>query len=276
MKTLEEASIKNNWDYFINYLDRRVNGVLTGIEELDAYLLGLGNVTVFQGDTGTNKSTLMLQIALHQLEQGHPVLMLDKENGQGRIRSRLTCQMNAISENDLLVADRAQRLKWVKPVMELPFFVYTESVKDFEVIEKRIEEMSRAFPTKPLMFMVDSLQALTPVTEDQRVSLEKWLYWADSMKIQYDGRLTILMTSEVRRAAYEAQEAVGRAKGTNAVEYKAEVLLNLKEMKDTGQIKVEIAKNRDNIKGGVIKLEKMFSDPSNNRSFMFKLKGSLR
>jgi KaiC/GvpD/RAD55 family RecA-like ATPase len=274
MRTLEEACIKTNWDSFVSYLDRRVSGIQTGITALDSYLLGLGGVTVIQGDTGTNKSTLMLQIALNQLMQGHPALIIDRENGQGRLRSRLTCQLNGISETDLLVGTREQRLVWVKPVTKLPFYIYTESVSDFVILETRIKEMADLYPEKPLLLIIDSLQALVPVNEDQRVSLEKWLYWADGMKVQYDGRLTILATSEVRRAAYEVKEAIGRAKGTNAVEYKAEVLLNLKEVPDTGEIKVEVAKNRDNIKGATIKLRKVFADPNNNRSFTFCLEGA--
>lgn len=273
MKTLQEVSISKNWDSFVHYLDRRVTGIQTGIDALDRYLLGLGGVTIIQGDTGTNKSTLLLQIALNQLIQGHPVMMLDKENGQGRLRSRLTCQINNISEVDLLVANKEQRLEWVKPVVKLPFYIYTENVKNFEVIEQRLREMSDMHEGKPMLLLIDSLQALSPTDTDQRISLEKWLYWADSMKVQYDGSLTIIATSEVRRAAYDIKESIGRAKGTNAVEYKAEVLLNLKEVKETGEIKVEVAKNRDNIKGAVIKLEKCFSDPNNNRSFIFKLRG---
>src|SRR5689334_1532290 len=127
MKPLSETILDKGWNGFLAYLERRLKGVATGIPELDDYLLGLGAVVLFQGETGSNKSTLALQILHHQLSLGAAAIMLDCENGQNRIRMRLMCQANRISETDIKVARTSMETlkRYRKPLVGLPLHVYT-------------------------------------------------------------------------------------------------------------------------------------------------------
>lgn len=270
MRSLDEASITRNWDSFIRYLDRRTLGMQTGIKTIDQYLLGLGGVTLIQGDTSSCKSTLALQIAHHNMLKGAACLMFDRENGDGRVRSRLTCQANNISETTLMVATREERLKYVEPVTKLPMYVYTESVNTQEVVTERLAEMMDKHKG-PAILLVDSVQAMAPVDDDQRVSLEKWMYFFDALKVQCDGRLTVIVISETKRAGYGSEEGIGRGKGSNSLEFKAETLLDMQENKETGNVWLKIAKHRDGIKGARFELARVLANPANSRSFTFKM-----
>jgi len=276
MRSLNESHISQNWDSFKDYLRRRLRGVLTGIEGLDKFLLGLGNIVVLQGDTGCNKSTLALQILHHNLLLGNPGIIIDKENGEGRLRSRLLCQTSKKSETTLLASSDDEILPFAARVAALPLHIYTEALRDFDAIALRVGEAFSRYPNRPLIVLIDSLQALTPVDADQRVNLEKWMYFFDELKVAHNGRLTIIITSETKRAGYGTEDGIGRGKGTNAIEFKAETLLDMRQSEREGEVELLVAKHRDGIKGARFNLEKVLADRNNNRSFVFLMKEALR
>lgn len=272
MKPLADAHIGNmpGWKSFQQFLAKKQKGLRTGIEALDATLMGIGGVTVIQGETGTNKSTLALQIALHNLKKSVPVLMIDKENGEGRIRSRLLCQYYNKCERSIRAQSIEQLTEMIKPVADLPLYIYTESIKNTEEIAQRVRDLRTSHPQQPAILLIDSLQAMNAIDDDQRISLEKWMYFFDELKVQHDGKLTIIITSEKNRASYGSAE-VGGAKGSNSVEYKAETLLDLR-MLDNGNLRLKVAKSRDGARGMEVDLAKVFED-GQATSFTFNLVG---
>ena len=270
MRSLDETRIDKNWKAFLAYRDRRLQGVQTGIDAFDKYLLGLGGVTTIQGETGCNKSTLALQIVHFNLKLGHPCLMLDRENGDGRIRSRLMCQANNVSETEIKVCSIEQLKKYREPVKDLPLHVYTEATKDLELLKSRVEEALQVYQ-KPLILLVDSVQAMPPLDPDRAMNIEKWMNYFDQLKLDYEGKLTILITSEINRASYGLEGGLGAGKGSNAIEFKSETLIDLRSGQGPNDIKALIAKDRDGQKGAMFLVEKQFADPNNGASFTFKL-----
>lgn len=269
MKSLAESRIKAKRESFKKFLRRKTEGMETGIPGLDRYLLGLGGFVSIQGETSCNKSTLGLQIAHHNLKQGRPCIVLDKENGDGRIISRLMCQANNISETDLKVAAPADRIRMWNQVAEYPLHLHTEPIGDCEEVAERVKEALDIYK-RPVTLLVDSVQALDPIADDQRVSLERWVYFFDRLKVEYEGRLTIIMISEKNRMSY-GQAGVGGGKGSNVTDYKPETVLDIrwKEGPDTYVIKV--SKHRDGMRGEEFELTKVLSKQSNKRSFVFLL-----
>ena len=94
MKLLKESRLSSKWKEYREYCLRRSVGIVSGINCLDSYLLGLGGMVNIQGETSSCKSVLGLQIVLYNLKQGVPCLMVDKENGDGRVITSLLCQTN--------------------------------------------------------------------------------------------------------------------------------------------------------------------------------------
>lgn len=271
MKDLKDVKITQNWKSFVAYKNRKIRGILSGIPAIDKYLLGLTGIVCIQGSTKSNKSTLALQICHENLRIGNPVIILDAENGEGRLRSRLLCQANQVTEVDLMSADKATLLNYRSPLMNYPLYIYTEPVMQQEELTTRISECMQMHEGKPLILLIDSIQAMYPLGEDQRVSLEKWVYYLDRLKVEYDGRLTIIVVSELNRSSYDTAK-VGGAKGSNAIEYKAECLLDCRADRASSDIWVEVLANRDGEKGARFRLEKVMKDPTNNRSFTFNLR----
>jgi len=273
VKELKDTWIAGNWGQLLTYIDQRVNGIEIGYRDLDNYLLGLGNTVGIQGDTGSNKSTLVAQIIRHNLMKGIPAILMDKENGVGRVLSRMICQTNHISETVVKTAKLTdmERLKeYRKPIKEAPLHIHTEPITDFELLDQRIGELFEMYNNpKSAILAIDSFQALNKVAQDDRVSLEAWAYFFDQLKEKYEGRLTIINVNEKKMSSY-GQEDLNAAKGTNATGYKNETILNIKENEE-GQLEIKVLKNRDGIKGARFKFDKELMDPNNPRSFTFNL-----
>jgi len=273
VKELEQTWIAGQWKRLIEYIDQRVNGLTIGYPVLDEYLLGLGNTVGIQGDTGANKSTLVAQIIRHNCKMGTPAILMDKENSVGRILSRIMCQENQISETVIKTArlTNIPKLKeYREPIEKLPLHIHTEKVTDFELVRARIKQLFERYDNpKSAILAIDSFQALNKVAGDDRVSLEAWAYFFDELKLEWKGKLTIINTSEKKMSSF-GQEDLNAAKGTNAIPYKNETLLNIQE-NDSGQLEVKVLKNRDGIKGAKFVFNKELMDPNNPRSFTFNL-----
>lgn len=275
MRSLEDSLLRKNWRQYLAYRERKIIGVQSGIPALDNYLLGLGGLVLIQGGTGSCKSSLSLQILHHNLRLGYPSIVIDRENGAGRMWDRLLCQANGVSSTDLAVAfaeDKEKLKTWMRKIVDLPLHLYTEPVRTQEVVRERVEELLAKDTTKPALLLVDSLQAMDSVDSDQRINLEKWLVFLDQLKLQGDGRLTIIVTSEINRASYNDSVGVGSGKGTNGIDFKSETLLDMRENVESGLIQLTVGKHRDGLKGARFNLEKVLADVSNPMSFTFQLR----
>lgn len=272
MKSLTESQLKFKWKEYREFMQRKTVGVTTGINCLDKYLLGLGGMVNIQGETSSCKSVLGLQIVHHNLRRGYPCIMVDKENGDGRVISRMLCQANKISDHDLRSASADLKAKYMAIVNDLPMHLHTEPIHKLEDLSMRIEECWETYKV-PFIVLFDSIQAADFISEDQRVNLERWVYFLDRLKVEYAGKLTVIIISEKNRMSYGVQ-GTGGGKGSNVVDYKPETILDIKwnEVNDTFLVKV--SKHRDGVKGAQFCLKKVFSDPNNNRSFCFLLEES--
>lgn len=269
VKPLKDSSIASSWESYRSYIARRQSGIYTGISSLDEYLLGLGGTVSVQGETSVNKSTLALQICHHNAKRGNPVIIIDKENGLGVLMSRLLCQSAEKSETMLRDLGAKDRIAVAARLDALPIYIYTESVKDQEDIVDRIKEAYEVHK-KPVILLVDSVQALDAAATDPRVSLETWLYFFDRLKVEMDGKLTVIMVSEKNRMSYGGA-GIGGGKGSNVLDYKPETILDIRWHDSEDVYVVKVLKHRHGLRGGEFDLRKKLVDPQNNRSFCFLL-----
>jgi len=272
-KTLEELSINANWKSFLAFRERKLHGLQTGISSLDKVLLGLSGISVIQGAPGSNKSTLALQIATHNAGLGHPSLIIDRENGRERFRTRMLCQANRISQTQVLTAKQESLNAWVEKVYDYPIYVETEPIGEYDAINALLQELWETHK-KPMLLVVDSVQALPLIEADERLSIQAWMQLFDQAKLDYEGRLNIIVTSEKSRGMggenYDRAK-LGAGKGANSIDYKAEQVLDLRQNTENGNLICEIVKNRDGLSGVSVELQKLLANPSNPQSFCFKL-----
>lgn len=272
MKLLQPMSLSNGWESLLAFRKHRLHGLQTGLAALDKVLLGMSGITLIQGAPGTNKSTLAMQVALHNAEKGTPVLIIDRENGKDRFRTRLVCCKNLVSSVDVLTTSEEQLGEWVLPLMELPIFHSIAPTKP-EGVRELVSEMLEHFQ-RPMLLVVDSLQAVPALADNERMSIQAWLNELDQMKLDFEGKLTILVTSEKSRGSDNYDKAsMSSAKGAGAIEYKAEIVLDLRQAKEGGLV-LEIVKSRDGISNVAIDLERVLADANNPASFAFRLKAA--
>lgn len=278
MKSLEELSLSQGWETFLAYRDRKLAGVQTGIAGLDRALLGLSGITVVQGAPGCNKSTLVLQVAQYQATLGNPTLVIDRENGRERFRERLVCMANRVSSVDVRTCSTDRLRELVSTVLPYPIYACTDAVRTVEELREAIGALWEKYK-RPTLLVVDSLQAL-PFFEgfsEERLSLQAWLGAFDQLKLDFEGKLTILVTSEKSRGEggrnYD-NAALNAGKGSGAVEYKAEVVLDLRRGQGDQKIVCEVLKNRDGASGLSVELAKVLANPANKQSFCFRLQDS--
>ncbi len=274
MRNLNEYSLHTAWESFLSYRERKLRGVPTGIECIDRAVLGLGGITIIQGAPGAMKSSLALQIAHHNAAMGHPALIIDRENGRERFRMRLLCQANTISATQVMTCSENELRGYVQNVMELPIYACTDPVENFEEIQATIAEMWRVHE-RPMLLVVDSLQSLPIIAEDERLSIQKWLGYFDQAKLDWEGKLTTIITSEKKRGDNEYGKAsLSAGKGSGNIEYKAELVLDLRRDEQSGNIIAEVVKNRDGSSNISFVLEPWLANLSNKASFCFKLRAA--
>jgi replicative DNA helicase len=270
MKSLEEIKLvtKENWDSLLRFRDKRLTGFSTGLKGLDAALRGLSGIVGIQGAPGACKSTLGLQIASYNARRGVPVLVVDRENGLSRFKVRLMCQIGQVSQDTVLKCSEEELRDRLGVVAELPFYVETSAELSIDLLRSYLSTMWDTYQ-RPMLLVIDSLQALPRVEADERLSLQRWLTDLDQLKLDLKGNLVIIVTIEKRKGTYsESSNSAG--KGTNAIEYKSEILLDLIALDNSPCIGVTVVKHRDGAAGAKIVLQKQLAnaDPS---SFTFML-----
>lgn len=274
--TLNTISIKQlhvsiNWKSFGNYVQQRLRGVRTGIANLDRTLLGLSPLTVVMGKPKSHKSTFLLQVLHYNAFQGNPALLIDLENGRERWRMRLLCQANQVCETTikLLEGDNEALSTLQKKLNPLPLYQSTTAVQPGDI--RNLVSSLIQLTDKPVLLGIDSLQGLPifPGSERDEESLKNWMKFFDSLKLEYEGRLTIIVVSEKNRSSYDGA-VLGGGAGSRSIEYKGELVLDMSPNKDQS-IDMQVLANRDGVNGIGFTLFKKLEVDTDPCSFTFTL-----
>lgn len=227
-------------------------------------------MTTIQGPPKSNKSTLCLQIAHNVAKQGHPVLIFDCENGRERLRARLMCQANRADWVHVITANPIEEEKLWKPIEDLPIYSIVDNFRPEDIVEYSKE--AAKLHKKPVLVVGDSIQAFPAIypSQDQRVNLEEWMKFFDRCKLLYEGKISFLLTSEKRRGSYD-DASIDGGKGSNAIEYKSECLLDLRRDIKTDTLILQSKAFRDGLSDFRIRFRKVLQDPANDQSFTFLL-----
>jgi KaiC/GvpD/RAD55 family RecA-like ATPase len=270
LEQLQKLRIGTGWETFKKFRQRRLSGLMTGIEVLDRAMLGLPPILTLQGGPGSCKSALSLQIARNVASRGCPVFIHDFENGRERLRTRLVCQTNMRTWIDVLTAPESEEARWSQAVKDLPIYVTPEPPGERDEHLATLRELAKQHK-KPVLLVVDSIQALPKIPGDSegRTTIEYWMQYFDQLKLRGEGWLYILLVSEKKRGAYDEARMDG-GKGSNAIEYKSEVLLDMRAG-EGGTVIVQCQKFRDGQKDFRIDFEKVMADGSPS-SFTYELR----
>lgn len=273
MKSLKDLSLfsKDGWKSFLSFREKRLNGFAVGIGELDKLIGGLSGIVGIQGEPGSCKSTFALQIATYNARKGVPVLIIDRENGSNRFKQRILSQLNEITQKEIYSCNEEKLKRYYMALKNMPLYVetsYAISLTQIKEYLSAIYDLHR----RPMLMVVDSLQALPKSSDDERMALQAWIEGLDQLKLDFEGDLVILMTSEKSRGRYAiASKEAG--KGTGSIEFKCEQLLDMRSFDGSNVIALRLVKNRDGVCSGDFYLSKQLATSDLN-SFVFKLSPS--
>lgn len=250
--------IGKNLEEFEEYLNKTSRGLTTGFKEVDRAILGLPGLVTIMGEPKCCKSTFAMNVALEKAKQGVRVLYLDTENGIQRLRLRMLSYLSGIpsaivKSQNFTPQERAQYNSAKQQFVQLPI-TYVEGVESTQDAQTLIEALFSRGATN-VLFIVDSLQSIIQDFKDRRASIDSWVFGFNDLKQQYEGRLTILLISEKARHAYGTATRAG-AKESGGIEYKSEMVLDLRLHEELDKIIVECLYNRDGDTGVVANLIK--------------------
>ena len=236
-------------------------------------MLGLPPELTLQGGPGSCKSALALQIARNVAERGCPALIYDFENGKERIKARLMCQVNQRTWVEIMTGSDAEQAHWEAKVRNLPIHVTPDAPGGMEETLAGLKALAKHYQ-KPVLLVVDSLQSLPKIQGDSegRTTIEYWMQYFDHLKLRGEGWLYIILVSEKKRGAYDEARMDG-GKGSNAIEYKSEVLLDMRAG-ESNTVIVQCQKFRDGQKDFRIDFEKVMADVNNAGSFTYELRAT--
>jgi len=270
-KPLLEKRLGNNPAAFISYLKSEVVGIGTGLERFDACTRGLRGLVFFVGEPKSHKSTLVMQIAVHNAVQGNPVYVLDRELGLSIFQERVLCHLTERPLSAIKELSPEKLGAMLDHMRENYPFHFDSAIPSFESLAEDIDKLMQAYPGKPVTLVVDSLQALPRVKGDVRASVDDWLLKLDQLKLTYDNRLAILLTSEKGRAHY-GQAVKGGAKESGKIEYAGSYVFDMRLNDDTESIIITCLYNRHGPSNFKVELDRIYKQAGDPWSFIFKLK----
>ncbi len=255
---IDESHIANNWDKFESYRKNQIRGLLTGFKEMDKAIVGLPGLTTIMGEPKCLKSTFVMNIALNKAQENIPIILVDTENGLQRTRLRMLCHLagitvTAIKSNRLVYDEEIRYNDAVNILKKLPIY-YIESSTSSQEIKSIIKEVGQKHKKK-ILLIVDSLQSLISEFKDRRASIDYWVFFFNELKLVYQEWLTTILVSEKNRQSYGTSTKSG-AKESGGIEYKSELVFDMRPDSGGAFIWVEAIFNRDGDVGIVSKLLK--------------------
>ncbi len=266
-----QIGTESDFSLFMDWTDQVTHGIKSGIQALDKEVRGLQGIVGVVGGPKACKSTLVLQIALHNAMQGNPILFVDRENSRSLMYQRLMCNLYGYSWDQFKKLPREKRIESFTNLQKYPFQLMTTPFT-MTSLEAQVDAMMSSVPAKGhAVLVLDSLHKLPMQLDNMRMSVDSWLLFLDHLKQKYNRKLVTLVTCEKRRGAYD--EAVkDAAKESGRIEYTLEQQIDLRINQEDKSIIMECTYNRHGPSGFYVVCEPLYGSPDDEWSFLFRLR----
>lgn len=251
---------------FLAYTERRNQGIATGLPTLDRKFLGLQGIVGLVGDTEACKSTLALQVALHNAASGVPVLFVDRENSRTGMWKRIIGHREEVSWQGFKSLTRAERAAAWSRIANCDLRLNCEPFTKDQLTEQ-IGELCNQ-PGDQALLVLDSLHKLPNDYDNMRSSIDHWLIYLEEMMQKFDPKLTILVTCEKNRSSYGTANTAS-PKESGRIEYTLHQQFDMYRCEEERNIKLKCTKNRYGDRGDTVSLK---SQLNSHREWIYKLK----
>ena len=262
---------QSDYELFLDWNEQVTHGIKSGISALDKEIRGLQGIVGILGGPKACKSTLVLQVALHNAVNKNPVLFIDRENSRSLMYQRLMCNLYGYSWDQFKALSREERVECFEKLNKYPFSLVTTPFT-MTSLEAYVDEMIQTVPKGGhALLVLDSLHKLPMQLDNMRMSVDGWLLFLDHLKQKYNRKLVTIITCEKRRGAYD--EAVkDAAKESGRIEYTLEQQIDLRISHEDKSIIMECTYNRHGPSGFYVLCEPIYGVPDDDWSFLFRLR----
>lgn len=256
---------------FLAYTERKSYGLATGLPTLDSQILGLQGIVSIVGEPKTCKSTLALQIALHNAQRGIPVFFIDRENGWRHMEQRIISHTSGTAWGEFCRWSKDAKIQALTKLYQLPFELCTENF-DQNMLEEALVSVAAENPKAPhILLVLDSLHKLPMSLENMRMSIDGWLLFLDQLKLRFNRKLVILMTCEKNRFTYGKSDKAS-AKESGRIEYTVEQQFDMYRHPETQEIVMQCMYNRHGVLGDPISLTQVIKGGNKKTGFTFEMR----
>ena len=233
----------------INALDlayANSNTINTEFPDLDRITHGLQGLVVLGGETGSGKTTFLLNIAYHAAKQQHPVLYVSYELGYAELRVKLAAMHGEYGYSSLN-KERRLFLKAREVLLDDPALDYFKVVDTnllslgIDYIQEGIAALKSEFPEAKIpLIVIDYLQGM-PITStgEYRLSLAAAVQGLRDLARRQDVVVLVASATNTQRRGSGSIHA-GVFRESSEIEYSAYIALVLgykEDQKENGNVK---------------------------------------
>jgi KaiC/GvpD/RAD55 family RecA-like ATPase len=227
--------------------------VPTGFDSMDIAMRGgprKGTLGVFGGAPGAGKTTLAVNIAKNQLENGIPVAILAADEDPDGLLIRIGQSLGFHREDFEAANNNASEAFAQMLERQMPGLIVADGdVHSLEDVVERLLEETRGGPG---LLIVDSIQRARAIgTSEAKSEYERADAAVSACKRAARAGLIVIATSELNRGSYRSQDSSERIadlaafKHSGSIEYAATFAVVLRNVPDEGDlVDVTFAKNR--------------------------------
>lgn len=240
---IDSHHIAHNWDRYEDFRKKKKTGIVTGFPAIDRNVPCIPGLVTLVGETKLGKSYLTMNIYAHLAQSGIPVVLVDKENGFMRTRTRLLCYLSGLTEPAItsgkFINDEEEKYyAAVEELHKLPIY-YFDDIQQEEV-EPVISEVGKLHKRR-VFLVIDSLNRLIRDFDNRRGDVDSWVTLFNNLKLKYDNFLNIWVICEKNKA--------GETKESNTIDFITELWLEMYKDKSGSGVVLNCKAQRDGPSG---------------------------
>ena len=221
-----------------------------------------GRYMIIEAEPGGGKTTILCQIAVNASLNGFVVIVVTLEiaSHQWVAKSHAMLSKGELSVKDIIAGNKPEAFSNAHDIYRsnvAPNLVFSEGPMEPDDIAALVANVKHA-TDKPVLLLVDYLQVVSTNLADERLAVKDIAYRLRKIANRED--IQVIAASSLNRTSYGKTPTIGSSSGSGAIEYSADVVLHMREIKPKTEdndispirtVEVTALKNRYGQKGSI-------------------------
>ena len=219
-----------------------------------------GRFHIFESEPGVGKTTGMGQIADHAAQNGFVVIIATLEIAphQWIAKSLARLSEGKLTISDVVAGSNPEAFERTLETYRreiAPNVIFVEGPIESDDLASLVATVKRE-TNKPILLLVDYLQVISTNLADERMAIKDIAYHLRKIANRED--IQVIAASSLNRTSYGKTPSIGGSSGSGAIEYSADAVLHMREIKSKAEgeefspiraIEITALKNRYGQKG---------------------------